>query len=75
MNAAIAGIIRGKTVLVIAHKLSSIVGADQIIVLRQGKIAAKGTHDELLRESDDYRKLWTASEASRGWMLKGGEGA
>ena len=75
MNAAIAGIIRGKTVLVIAHKLSSIVGADQIIVLRQGKIAAKGTHDELLRESDDYRKLWTASEASRGWMLKGGESA
>lgn len=75
MNAAIAGIIRGKTVLVIAHKLSSIVGADQIIVLRQGKIAAKGTHDELLQESDDYRKLWEASEASRGWMLKGGESA
>ncbi|MBQ9613759.1 MAG: ATP-binding cassette domain-containing protein, partial [Lachnospiraceae bacterium] len=75
MNAAITGIIKGKTVLVIAHKLSSIVGADQIIVLRQGKIAAKGTHEELLRESDDYRKLWTASEASRGWMLKGGESA
>lgn len=75
MNAAIAGIIRDKTVLVIAHKLSSIVRADQIIVLRQGKIAAKGTHDELLKESDDYRKLWATSEASRGWMLKGGEGA
>ena len=31
--------------------------------------------DELLQESDDYRKLWEASEASRGWMLKGGESA
>jgi len=75
MNAAIAGIIRNKTVLVIAHKLSSIVSADKIIVLRQGKIAAEGTHRELLENSEDYRKLWAASEESQGWLLKGGESA
>jgi energy-coupling factor transport system ATP-binding protein len=75
MNEAIAGIIRNKTVLVIAHKLSSIVSADKIIVLRQGKIDAQGTHTELLRSSEEYRKLWSASEESRGWMLKGGESA
>lgn len=75
MNAAIAGIIRNKTVLVIAHKLSSIVSADKIIVLRQGKIAAEGTHKELLENSEDYRKLWAASEESQGWLLKGGESA
>nr|MCR4669291.1 ABC transporter ATP-binding protein [Clostridia bacterium] len=72
MNEAIAGIIRNKTVLVIAHKLSSIVSADKIVVLKQGKIAAQGTHSELLRSSEDYRKLWSAAEESRGWMLKGG---
>ena len=71
MNTAIAGIIRGKTVLVIAHKLSSIVPADRIIVLRGGKIAAEGTHKELLAGSEEYRKLWAASEESRGWLLKG----
>ncbi|MBQ9685701.1 MAG: ABC transporter ATP-binding protein [Oscillospiraceae bacterium] len=75
MNAAIAGIIRNKTVLVIAHKLSSIVSADKIIVLREGKIAAQGRHGELLESSEDYRRLWTASEESRGWLLKGGESA
>ena len=75
MNAAIAGIIQNKTVLVIAHKLSSIVSADKIIVLRQGKIAAQGTHRELLQNSEDYRKLWAASEESQGWLLKGGERA
>ena len=75
MHAAIAGIIQNKTVIVIAHKLSSIVSADQIIVLREGKIAARGTHDELFKASEDYRKLWAASEESRGWLLKGGESA
>ncbi len=75
MNEAITKIIHNKTVLVIAHKLSSIVTADKIIVLRQGKIAAEGSHTQLLQNSDDYRRLWSASEASRCWMLKGGEHA
>lgn len=73
MNAAIAGIVRNKTVLVIAHKLSSIVHADQIILLQRGKIAARGTHEALMRESEDYRSLWAASEESQLWRLKGGE--
>lgn len=75
MNEAIADIISNKTVLVIAHKLSSIVSADKIIVLRKGKITAEGTHEELLGTSEDYRRLWAASEESRGWILKGGESA
>lgn len=75
MNEAIADIISNKTVLVIAHKLSSIVSADKIVVLRKGKIAAEGTHEELLGTSEDYRRLWAASEESRGWILKGGESA
>ncbi len=75
MNEAIAGIIQNRTVLVIAHKLSSIVSADKIIVLCRGKVAAQGNHSQLLSSSEEYRKLWSASEESRGWMLKGGESA
>lgn len=62
MNAAIAEVIRGKTVLVIAHRLRSVMGADQIYVMKNGSVAAHGTHEELLENSDDYRKLWQASE-------------
>ena len=45
MNAAIAEVIRGKTVIVIAHRLHSIVNADQIVVLDQGNVAGIGPHD------------------------------
>ena len=62
MNAAIAEVIRGKTVLVIAHRLRSVMGADRIYVMKDGSVAAHGTHEELLENSDDYRKLWQASE-------------
>ena len=62
MNAAIAEVIRGKTVLVIAHRLRSVMGADRIYVMKNGSVAAHGAHEELLENSDDYRKLWQASE-------------
>lgn len=62
MNAAIAEVIRGKTVLVIAHRLRSVMGADRIYVMKDGSVAAHGTHEELLENSDDYRKLWQALE-------------
>ncbi len=73
MNEAIAGIVKNKTVLVIAHKLSSVVPADKILVLNRGTVAAEGRHEELLRTSGDYRKLWAASEKSGAWTLRGGE--
>ena len=47
----------GKTCLIIAHRLATIQAADQIIILEQGKIKEKGTHDELLRDSETYRLL------------------
>ncbi len=74
MNAAIAQVIRGKTVVVIAHRLQSIVGADRIFVLEAGRLADAGTHGELLARCPVYRKLWQASEESARWMLAGGTG-
>lgn len=77
MNAAIAEVIRGKTVIVIAHRLQSIVDADQICVLDAGRFAASGTHEQLLASCPVYQKLWQAAEGSARWKVsaaKEGEG-
>ncbi len=69
MNAAIAQVIRGKTVIVIAHRLHSIVNADQICVLHQGNVATVGTHKELLERSPEYQTLWQAAEGAADWKV------
>ena len=73
MNAAIAQVIRGKTVIVIAHRLHSIVNADQICVLHQGNVTAVGTHKELLERSPEYQTLWQAAEGAADWKVSVGE--
>lgn len=75
MNAAIAEVIRHKTVIVIAHRLPSIVGADKICVLNHGNILACGTHSELLNSSPEYKKLWAAAQGSARWSVGTGAGA
>lgn len=75
MNEAIAEVIRGKTVIVIAHRLHSIVDADQICVLHQGNLAATGTHEELLRSCPEYQQLWAAAEGSARWRVSAGKEA
>lgn len=52
----------GKTVLLIAHRLTSVVGADQILLLEKGRLTAAGTHAALLRQSPSYRQLISAYE-------------
>lgn len=72
MNKAIAEVVKGKTLFVIAHKLPSIVNADQICVMNNGRLEAKGTHDELLKRSREYQKLWKASMYSSEWKVASG---
>ncbi|MDQ0420269.1 ATP-binding cassette subfamily B protein [Peteryoungia aggregata LMG 23059] len=58
IQVAINALIREKTVIVVAHRLSTIAEADNIIVLDQGRAEASGRHDDLLRSSQQYRNLW-----------------
>ncbi|ROR25722.1 ATP-binding cassette subfamily B protein [Mobilisporobacter senegalensis] len=69
MNEAIAELIHDKTVIVIAHRLYSIVGADIICVLERGNLVAAGTHKELLEGCPAYQKLWSAAEDSASWKV------
>ncbi len=55
---AIAAAAKGRTTLIITHRLSQIRWADLIIVLRQGRIAAIGNHDELMRTSEAYSRIF-----------------
>jgi ATP-binding cassette subfamily B protein len=67
---AFAALSKGKTVLMIAHRLTSVVHADRIFVLDNGKIAEAGTHGELISQNGLYLKMWNEYQQSVQWTLK-----
>ncbi|WP_242772263.1 ABC transporter ATP-binding protein [Brevibacillus parabrevis] len=69
MQLALGELIKGKTVLIIAHRLTTICEADQIIVLRDGTIADRGTHRELLARGGLYKNMWVAYTSSTDWTV------
>ena len=62
---SIDNLVKNKTVIMIAHRLSTVVNADTIIVLDKGRIAAQGTHAELLQSSPLYQHMWQSHINSR----------
>ncbi len=66
---AIDALIKGHTVIAIAHRLKTIKGADQIIVLDNGQIKEKGTHETLMQAEGLYAQLWNIQEQISGWKL------
>ena len=72
LDEATASVVQGKTLLVIAHRLNTIRGADQILVISDGEIAQRGTHQSLMEEGGIYRNFVTVRQQSRGWNRKAG---
>lgn len=62
---AINELIKNKTLIVIAHRLSSVVDADKILVVEDGKIKEEGTHEELIANKQTYKKMWEYSAGCR----------
>ena len=66
---AISELCKGKTLLVIAHRLNTICNANQIIVIADGKIEAKGTHSQLLCDSETYKKFVSGRQKASNWKI------
>lgn len=69
MQHALKELIKNKTVIIIAHRLSSIISANNIIVLNNGKIEQQGIHHELCKAEGLYKKMWEAYTSAYKWEL------
>ena len=69
VQAAISNLIKNKTVIVVAHKLKNVVGANKIVVLDKGKVVEQGKHEELLSVGGIYKSLWDYQEKSKHWQI------
>ena len=72
LREGMAELLRGKTVLMIAHRLYSIQDADCIFVLENGQLKESGTHHALLQRNGLYAHLWAIQNETEGWQMKGG---
>ncbi|MDR1616591.1 MAG: ABC transporter ATP-binding protein/permease [Syntrophomonadaceae bacterium] len=62
-------LMKNKTVIIIAHRLSTVRGADKIVVIDQGRVAEEGRHDELLAANGRYRRMWEQYTGAIDWTL------
>ena len=69
VQAAFNVLAKGKTVLMIAHRLSTVTGADRIIVIKDGRVAECGTHDELKNRGGLYTKMWEQYNKAAKWKV------
>jgi ATP-binding cassette subfamily B protein IrtB len=72
VQAALAELVVGKTLMVVAHRLATIRSADQIVTLDHGRLAERGTHDQLLAAGGLYAHLWAQRQRATTWRVRGG---
>ena len=66
---AFAALTQGHTVIMIAHRLSTVVNADQIIVLNEGRVAEQGTHADLVGRNGLYARMWKDYNQAVQWKI------
>jgi len=66
---AISALVHGKTIILIAHRLATIQNADQILVVADGRIDQRGTHEELIQQEGIYTKFLSIRKAAEGWKI------
>ena len=66
---ALSRLLQGKTVLVIAHRMRTVAGADHIVVLERGRVAQQGTPEELMRKGGLYRRMTELQKETAQWKL------
>lgn len=69
LQRSIAALTKGKTLLVIAHRLATVQNADQILVVDDGRIAHHGTHDQLVKQEGLYRRFTAIRQQAEGWRI------
>ena len=67
---ALAELVKDKTVIMIAHRLGTIKNAQQILVLSEGQIVERGTHESLMKEEGVYRKMFSIFDEVKSWKMK-----
>lgn len=75
IQAALKELTKGKTVIMIAHRLSTIRDADQILVMKQGRLKEQGTHEELLEKNGEYARIWEDYNQAIAWKIDQNEEA
>jgi ATP-binding cassette subfamily B protein IrtA len=66
---AFASLMKGRTVIMIAHRLSTVIGADRIIVLDCGHLVEEGTHEELKESGGPYSRMWADYNRALSWRI------
>lgn len=69
VQAALSKLLKGKTVLIIAHRMRTVAGSDKIVVLKDGSVAEQGTPDELMKTGKAYKHMVEIQQKTTAWKL------